>query len=135
MNKSKTKVEVTEMKKPEFVNAGAPATNSKQVMNGTFYEWNIAKPDRWRSLCLTNPGKTVQRCSYGWNSTKTTLLFLNVKQDFPIEIKIGDSSVSREPSAKLLGMNVTDELKWIHHTNVITAALNKRYYLISRLKN
>ena len=68
------------------------------------------------------------------NATKTALLFLNVKQDLPIEIKIGDSTVSREASAKLLGMNVTDDLKWNHHTNVTTAALNKRHYPISRLK-
>ena len=69
------------------------------------------------------------------NASKTTLLFINLKSNQQQKIKIGQTEVVQESSAKLLGMNVTDDLEWKKHIEIIISSLNKRYFLISRMKN
>ena len=74
------------------------------------------------------------------NPKKTALIFLNSKQNGQehIEIKIGGVKIQQQTNAKLLGMNFDDKLKWKTHISDkggVVSSLNKRFYLISRLKN
>ena len=69
------------------------------------------------------------------NATKTTLLLLNLKGEQDVTIKVGNVVIKQEKSAKLLGMNMTDDQHWIKHINLTISALNKRYFLICRMKN
>ena len=39
------------------------------------------------------------------NATKTTLLFMNLKEEQDVKVKVGEAEIKREKSAKLLGMN------------------------------
>ena len=60
---------------------------------------------------------------------------MNLKGEHDIKIKIESATVERESSAKLLGMYMTDDQQWNYHIKQTIAALNKRYFLIGRLKN
>ena len=69
------------------------------------------------------------------NPTKTSLLFMNLKGELDIKINIGEAEIKREKSAKLLGMNMTDDQQWNKHINLTISALNKRFFLICRMRN
>ena len=56
----------------------------------------------------------------------------------PIEIKIGNSHIKQEKSAKLLGIVFNDKQNWttqIRGQNGVVSGLNKRLFAIKRLKN
>ena len=69
------------------------------------------------------------------NASKTTLLFMNLKEGQDVNIKVGQVEIKTEKTAKLLGMNMTDDQQWAKHTNLTISALNKRFFLICRMKN
>ena len=48
------------------------------------------------------------------NASKTALLFLNLNSNTkgPITIKVGTSNVTQETNAKLLGINIDENLDW-----------------------
>ena len=75
------------------------------------------------------------------NASKTALLYLNLKKqtdESATDIKIGDSTISRQKHAKLLGMTFQDNLKWhehIHGKGGVISSLNQRLYLLKRLSN
>ena len=69
------------------------------------------------------------------NATKTTFLIINSKSNVVNTIKIGQTEIKQEKSAKLLGMNFTDDLQWKEHIEITIKALNRRLFLISRLRN
>ena len=66
------------------------------------------------------------------NPTKTTFLIINNKTKSMNTIRIGDN---QEKSAKLLGMQLTDDLQWKEHIGKTINALRKRLFLITRLRN
>ena len=56
----------------------------------------------------------------------------------PVEIKIGNSYVKQEKSAKLLGIVFNEKQNWttqIRGPNGVVSGLNKRLFAIKRLKN
>ena len=71
----------------------------------------------------------------------TALILLNVKGDDAkngLEINIGQSKIQSQKSAKLLGMNMQNDLNWdvhIHGKGGIISSLNQRLYTIMRLNN
>ena len=79
------------------------------------------------------------------NASKTSLVILNMDKKTreqsnisPIEIKVGDSYIKQENSAKLLGIVFNDKQNWttqIRGTNGVVSNLNKRLFAIKRLKN
>ena len=79
------------------------------------------------------------------NASKTSLLILNMDKNTrlkcnssPIEIKIGNSHIKQEKSAKLLGIVFNDKQNWttqIRGQNGVVSGLNKRLFAIKRLKN
>ena len=73
------------------------------------------------------------------NAGKTAFILLNVKNmdNSEVELKIGETLIKRQSSAKLLGMKFEDNQKWREHVqgkNGVISALNSRLYLIRRLK-
>ena len=67
------------------------------------------------------------------------MLFLNLNSKIETEtLKIGDTTVSQVPSAKLLGITIDDNQSWASQINGvggIIPSLNSRLFLIQRLKN
>ena len=62
----------------------------------------------------------------------------NGKNKEPITIKVGESTVTQEKTAKLLGIQIDDDQKWttqITETGGVLPSLNSRLYLLKRLKN
>ena len=56
----------------------------------------------------------------------------------PIKIKIGNTIITQEKSAKLLGIQFNDRQTWtnqIKGTQGVVSGLNKRLFAIKRLKN
>ena len=56
----------------------------------------------------------------------------------PITISVGDTLVTQEKSAKLLGVMIDEDQKWlsqIQGTGGVLSSLNSRLYLIKRIKN
>ena len=68
------------------------------------------------------------------NATKTTVIFLNVKQAIDIPVRVGKSIVKSEATATLLGMNMNNKLNWKNHTSKLISSLNKKLFLLKRLK-
>ena len=65
-------------------------------------------------------------------------MILNHKNEVPVTISIGGSTIQQETDAKLLGVNITENQKWtkqISGTSGVISSLNQRNYLIRRLKN
>ena len=72
------------------------------------------------------------------NPSKTTLMVLNGKNSAPMSITVGDSQVTQEKSAKLLGVQIDDDQKWssqITGKGGVISSLNSRLFLLKRLKN
>ena len=72
------------------------------------------------------------------NPSKTTLMLLNGKNKEPMTITVGESIVTQEKTAKLLGIQIDDDQKWtsqITGTGGVIPSLNSRLYLLKRLKN
>ena len=69
------------------------------------------------------------------NPTKTTFLIINNKTKSMNTIRIGDNVINQEKSAKLPGMQLTDDLQWKEHIGKTINALRKRLFLITRLRN
>ena len=74
------------------------------------------------------------------NASKTSLVILNMdaSASCPVEIKIGNSYVKQEKSAKLLGIVFNEKQNWttqIRGPNGVVSGLNKRLFAIKRLKN
>ena len=56
------------------------------------------------------------------NAKKTSMVILNIKSKksdefLPLQIKIGNDSISQERSAKLLGITFNDKQNWSTHIN------------------
>ena len=68
------------------------------------------------------------------NASKTTVIFLNVKQAIDIPVRVGKSIVKSEATATLLGMNMNNKLNWKNHTSKLISSLNKKLFLLKRLK-
>ena len=73
------------------------------------------------------------------NPSKTNLMFINLKQekDAIEELKVGKVMISQVNNAKLLGMNLDDDLGWKSHIEGkggIIPSLNSRLFLIKRLR-
>ena len=64
------------------------------------------------------------------------MLFLNLNSKIETEtLKIGDTTVSQVPSAKLLGITIDDNQSWASQINGvggIIPSLNSRLFLIQR---
>ena len=60
-----------------------------------------------------------------------------LKDEAPIKIKIGDSFIKQEKSAKLLGVKIEENQSWNEQINGkggVISSLNQRLFLIKRLK-
>ena len=73
------------------------------------------------------------------NAKKTSFLILNCRQvERDLSIKIGTDEITRETSAKLLGITFQDDQQWrtqIRGKGGLISSLNSRIYIIRRLKN
>ena len=72
------------------------------------------------------------------NPNKTTIMFLNLKQDVNerIKINVGKSKIQQAKHAKLLGIYIDDDQTWktqIEGKGVILSSLNCRLFLVKRL--
>ena len=66
------------------------------------------------------------------------ILQYNFNEKGPITIKVGTSNVTQETNAKLLGINIDENLDWktqISGQGGMVSALNSRLFLIKRLSN
>ena len=72
------------------------------------------------------------------NASKTSFLLINAgRTDYNVTVRIGKDQVKREESAKLLGIQFQDSLRWknqIFGKGGIIPSLNSRLYIIRRLK-
>ena len=73
------------------------------------------------------------------NASKTAFILFNAKNldNAEVELKIGETTIKKQSSAKLLGMKFEDNQKWREHVqgkNGVISALNSRLYLIRRLR-
>ena len=68
------------------------------------------------------------------NPAKTTLILLNLKNNQPpIQIQIGNETITQENSAKLLGMTMESNCEWQSHisgTGGLIPMLNKRIMVV-----
>ena len=77
------------------------------------------------------------------NANKTSLVILNLKKkdvvpNNPLQISIGNATVSQVSEAKLLGIKFNQKQKWnsqIQGSGGVVSSLNKRLFVIKRLKN
>ena len=69
------------------------------------------------------------------NATKTTFLLIGKKTGPANSISVGQSMIKQEPSAKLLGMNLSDDLQWKIHISKTISSRYSRLFMIRRLKN
>ena len=77
------------------------------------------------------------------NANKTSLVILNLKKkdvvpNNPLQISIGNATVSQVSEAKLLGIKFNQKQNWnsqIQGTGGVVSSLNKRLFVIKRLKN
>ena len=72
------------------------------------------------------------------NPSKTTLIVMNKKGEQPMKVKVGETYVKQEHTAKLLGVQVDDEMGWKEQVlgkGGVISALNQRTHLIRRLRN
>ena len=71
------------------------------------------------------------------NRKKTKAMVFNpcTALDFMPEIKLEDHQIEVVEEIRLLGVNVTSDLKWSSNTQNILKKANKRLWLIRRLKN
>ena len=70
------------------------------------------------------------------NPTKTTFLVLNHKaEEEKVRVRIGDCDIEQESTAKLLGIQIDDDLEWTSHSQSLKSALNQRTSVIRRMKN
>ena len=96
-------------------------------------------------IMLEEDAKNMLKCmaSNGLvtNESKTALILLNMKGEESkagLEINIGQLKIRSKKSAKLLGMNLQNDLTWtehIHGKGCIISYLNRRLYTIMRLNN
>ena len=69
------------------------------------------------------------------NPSKTYIMINCKSKKEDIEtVKIGDTSVQVEKNGKLLGLDLSDDLAWNHHIDILTRSLNQRISIIRRLK-
>ena len=73
------------------------------------------------------------------NSDKTKVMLFNVSKqnDFMPEVRVKDDKQNIEvvEEFKLLGVQITSDLKWDANTNAITKKAFKRLWMLRRLKN
>ena len=72
------------------------------------------------------------------NESKTKVMVFNMTKNlqFPPEIKSADQTdfIKVVPSAKVLGVTVSNDLKWWNNTNTIVEKARKRILILRRLK-
>ena len=72
------------------------------------------------------------------NPSKTTLIVINKKGEEQMTVKVGETYIEQEHTAKLLGVQVDDEMGWKEQVlgkGGVISALNQRTHLIRRLRN
>ena len=64
------------------------------------------------------------------------MLFNNAKKNYFTQVmKINDEVLEVTDEMKLLGVKITEDLKWNANTQYITSKAYKRLWLLRRLKN
>ena len=92
-----------------------PAENLKTQKYVTeINEWTEKK------MMLLNPKKTK------------IMIFNTTEKQFTTDIRIKDETLQTVSEAKLLGVHMTDDLKWHRNTEVIVKKANKRMLLLSK---
>ena len=74
------------------------------------------------------------------NESKTVFMSLNMNSQEKLKeewkkIRIGNDSVERSETTKLLGMSIDEDQKWSTHFSGLISALNKRTFTIRRVAN
>ena len=71
------------------------------------------------------------------NQKKTRLMLFNtaIKYDFKPQMEVNGEMIKVVSKIKLLGVIVTDNLKWYENTEIITKKAFSRIWIIRRLKN
>ena len=72
------------------------------------------------------------------NESKTTLIFFGKKPSehhSKLKITVGKSTIEEQDSIKLLGLNISQDLKWDLHVNHLITTLNHRLYLFRHVRN
>ena len=70
------------------------------------------------------------------NEAKCNIINFNFsgKNNLPQNLKLNGNTIKSVTSVKLLGVIITDDLKWEENTSLICTKVNKKLYMISKLK-
>ena len=70
------------------------------------------------------------------NESKCNVLNFNYsgKNNVPVNLKLNGNLIKSVSSIKLLGVIITDDLKWEENTSLICTKVNRKLYIISKLK-
>jgi len=69
------------------------------------------------------------------NTSKTKELIIgSLRKDPPPALTVGDSTVERVATYKLLGINIDDRLRWDSHVSTICSKAASRLYFLKQLK-
>ena len=67
------------------------------------------------------------------NPTKTVFMMIGEKEDANMKVKVGDALITRSRSAKLLGMDIDDDMKWKTHMQKLVVNLDRRLFQVRRM--
>jgi len=69
------------------------------------------------------------------NGKKTKeMLIGNVIKNSPVPLSLNGTTVDRVPTFKLLGVHISNDLKWTQHIDAISSKIASRLYLLRQLK-
>ena len=71
------------------------------------------------------------------NESKCHNITFNFSQKnyFPQNLTLNGKTINTENKIKLLGVNITNDLKWTENTKEICSKVNRKLYILSKLKN
>jgi hypothetical protein len=63
------------------------------------------------------------------NPSKTVFMMIGEKEDANLKVKVGDTTITRSKTAKLLEMDI-DDMKWKIHLQKLVVTLDRRLFQV-----
>ncbi len=67
------------------------------------------------------------------NPSKTVFMMIGEKEDANLKVKVGDTTITRSKTAKLLGIDIDDDMKWKTHLQKLVVTLDRRLFQVRRM--
>ena len=70
------------------------------------------------------------------NDSKTTLMIFGKRRNLePVKIRVGHAEIMEQETQKILGITISNDLKWNTHVQILKSKLLQRLYLIRHLRS